>query len=462
MDLQVPICLLAFLLASLLVRSVTKRRRNLPPGPKPLPIIGNLKDIFQKDTHQWQHFASWKRKYGDLTYVEVFGKSMLILNSSKATTDLLERRSAIYSDRPDMIMVNDLMGWYWDFAHQKYSDWWRLHRKTFHTGFQPSVVSTYHDIQLRGMEHFLRNMLKDPEDFSGHIRHYTGSVSLASDALKKLVEAVGSGNYLVDVIPALKYVPAWFPGAKFKRLADEWSKDVFALRDVPFNRFKSDMEKNRAQPCFAKDILTKTEQAGQLDTKMEEVIKNCASVAYLAGADTTVGLIFSFFLAMVLHPDAQKRAQEELDRVIGRDRLPDFKDRPHLPYIEACLSEVLRWMPVTPLAVPHQTTQPDIYEGYHIPAGTVVIGNVWAILHNPEVYPDPEVFKPERFLLTEGDAPPHPINYAFGFGRRICPGRHFATNTAWLAIAATLSVYNISPLDKENLPKYECTEGAAS
>ena len=92
---------------------------------------------------------------------------------------------------------------------------------------------------------------------------------------------------------------------------------------------------------------------------------------------------------MVMYPEVQRKAQEELDRIVGHDQLPDFSHRPHLPYIEAIVKETLRWLPVTPSGNPHRLREDDEYKGYHIPANATVLGNSWALLHDPEVYPDP-------------------------------------------------------------------------
>ena len=94
------------------------------------------------------------------------------------------------------------------------------------------------------------------------------------------------------------------------------------------------------------------------------------------------GTMAWFMLAMVLYPDAQKKAQEEIDRVIGNDRLPCFDDRDNLPYVDAIVKEVLRWHPVGPMGLPHSTTEDDTYEGYHIPKGSLVIANIWCVVLN--------------------------------------------------------------------------------
>ncbi|KAI0301770.1 cytochrome P450 [Multifurca ochricompacta] len=152
----------------------------------------------------------------------------------------------------------------------------------------------------------------------------------------------------------------------------------------------------------------------------------------------------TFLTAILIRPDIQKRVQDELDAVTGRERLPTFEDRPKLPFVEAVCKETLRWRPVTPLAIPHATTKSDVYEGFFIPKGSVVIGNTWAILHDPDVYPEPEVFKPERFINPDGSVREDPaLTTAFGYGRRICPGRHFVDATLFIVVASLLSVFDI-------------------
>ena len=115
-----------------------------------------------------------------------------------------------------------------------------------------------------------------------------------------------------------------------------------------------------------------------------------------------------------------KRAQEELDRVVGKRRLPDFSDRENLPYIDAVVKELFRWNPTLPVGIPYRVTQDDVYRGYFIPAGATVMQNAWAIFRDPKIYPDPETFNPDRFL-KDGKIDPsvfNPEDRIFGAGRR--------------------------------------------
>ncbi|KAF9264569.1 putative CyP450 monooxygenase [Marasmius fiardii PR-910] len=439
----------------------------LPPGPPRHLIWGNLEDLkTKKDEPRWITYRNLSRRYGDVVYAEVFGDETVILNSYKATTELLEKRSRNYSDRPHMIMADDLMGWTWDFVHMSYGDKWRIHRKTFHQYFQQRNVPEFHVIQQAAAKALLRKLATSPEGYYEHVKHHAGFiilklaygyelqsnndpyVDLAAKALAAVTQAVNHGAFAVDYLPILKHLPSWLPGASFKRKAQTWAPLATEVRELPWKLMKNAMTDGTGPPSFASQNLEKFSE----DPGMEDIIKNCAAIAYIAGSDTTVAMLHSFILAMVLHLDVQERAQDELKEVVGLSRLPDFKDRPRLPFIEAILAETFRWHPAVPLAIPHRSLEDDVYEGYVIPAGATIVPNTGAILHDENLYgPDVEEFNPNRFMKQpEKDLPPHPDEFAFGFGRRACPGRYLADHSLWIAMVYLLSVFNIKKaLDSE-------------
>lgn len=168
---------------------------------------------------------------------------------------------------------------------------------------------------------------------------------------------------------------------------------------------------------------------------------------------------------MTVHPSIQAQAQAEVDRVLGHEhRLPTLADRSRLPFVDCIVWECLRWNPSTPVALPHYVSEDDEYRGWRIPKGALVMANTWynvssascfkgsnslnrGILHDPAVYPDPLSFNPSRFLDQEANAKKgvNPLpDAAFGFGRRMCPGRNIAFETIWLTVACVLSVYNLA------------------
>jgi len=156
-----------------------------------------------------------------------------------------------------------------------------------------------------------------------------------------------------------------------------------------------------------------------------------------------------FIMAMALHPRQQRMAQDEIERVVGSDRLPTPSDRASLPFVEALFREVLRWRPVTPLGVMHSTLEDDIYKGYYIPKDAIVVPNVWAITRNEAMYPDPEAFKPERFLKPDGTLVDDAVDYIYGFGRRVCPGKYMVDAVGWLVMVSVLATFNISKAKDE-------------
>ncbi|KAK0459289.1 cytochrome P450 [Desarmillaria tabescens] len=432
------------------------RSSPLPPGPKGLPLIGNLWDI--PVDHPWLTFAKWSSTYGDILYLSSPGNQTIVLNSAEAVTELLEKRSGNYSDRPDFNMLH-LSGWGFSLGFMRYSNWWRTHRRMFHQYFQPRAVPAYYLVQLKATSVLLRQLIKSPSETFHHIRHHAGSiimkivydydvdpdgdvfVRLADQSNEALRIGGTEGTFLVDYLPILSRVPDWFPGAKFRKLAKTWMKDARAMIEEPFAYASESIANGNEALSFVSENLRKmkeTELSDNSETSLE-IIKNAAGVAFTGGADTTVSTVLSAILAFMLYPEVQAKAQAELDAVVGGFRLPNFDDHPQLPYIDAVLSEALRWNPVFPLSIPHRSVTDDVYKGYYIPGG-----KSRAVLHNEKDYPNPTIFDPERFMKKEGkELPPDPMA-AFGYGRRVCPGRYLALNTAWIAIASIASTLSVS------------------
>ncbi|PBK75833.1 cytochrome P450 [Armillaria solidipes] len=444
----------------LLYRHLSLNRRHLPPGPKGLPLIGNLWDVPAE--YPWLTYAQWAATYGDILYLDTPGNPTVVLNSAQAAADLFEKRSRNYSDRPDFTMMK-LAGWVNVMGLMRYSDQWRMRRRMFHQYFQLRAVPPYYPVQVKATSVLLQQLHKSPDAFAHHIRHHSGSVIMKIvygfdvnpngdhfvglvDRAMESARVIGNmGTFVVDYIPSLKYLPRWFPGANFLNLAHTWSKDVQNMKQSPFEYASESLAKGHAPPSFVSENLTKMKQFGTPESAAHlDIIRDTAAVAFAGRLHLTVSVVLSTMLAFLLYPEVQAKAQAELDTVVGPTRLPNFDDRPQLPYIEAILSEALRWNPVVPTSIAHRNVQEDVYRGYYIPAGATIIGNAWAILHDEKDYPNPLIFDPERFMSAEGKEPqPEPIA-AFGFGRRICPGRYLASNTAWIAIASMASTLSFT------------------
>jgi cytochrome P450 len=174
------------------------------------------------------------------------------------------------------------------------------------------------------------------------------------------------------------------------------------------------------------------------DLPLQE-LSHIIGVLVKGGLETTSSVIEFSTMATILYPESAAKAQEELDSVVGRNRLPSFDDISNLPYVNAFIKEVIRWRSVLPMGVTHSPMKDDEYLGYRIPKGAMVFENQWAINMDDENFQDPNEFRPERWLQH----PNRPL-CAFGFGRRTCPGKQLAQNSVFIAIARNLWAYNIS------------------
>jgi len=442
-----------------------RNRPPLPPGPKGLPIIGNLNDLPKPGQFEAHHWVKHKDQYGPISSVTVLGQTIVILNDSKFAYELFENRSAIHSSRSNQVMVGELMGWENTLVFVPHSSRFRAYRKKMARIFgSKTAAAQFYDMQEAEVAHFLLRLLDRPEELNDHIRNEAGSlilqiiygyttkphgsdplVEIATKALDTFIQAAVPGAFVVDVVPFLKYLPDWFPGTKFKQTAREWGGLLSELCDKPYKLVKRRMAEGKQKNSYLSQLL----EQGEADAEEALVNKWSSASLYSGGADTTVSSIASFFLAMTLYPEAQRKAQEEIDRVVGTTRLPTFDDRPNLPYVDALVKEVLRWNPIAPMGVPHTSIKDDICEGYFIPKGSMVLPNIWWFTHDPAIYPDPMTFNPDRFLSPTGeiDGPvsqPDPHKIVFGFGRRVCPGQILAINSIFLNVVQSLAVFKIS------------------
>ncbi|KAM5539371.1 hypothetical protein V8D89_006823 [Ganoderma adspersum] len=261
------------------------------------------------------------------------------------------------------------------------------------------------------------------------------------------------GRFAVDHMPVLKHLPPWFPGrGGFHKTFQIWKAESLSFKDFVFASRNMALTDKTVSPHIDNEVDVMLSRTRNSQAFSEELVKDVAAIALEAGADTTIATLQATLLALSLYPKVQKKAQTELDAVVGPNRLPSFDDRDSLVYINALIKESFCWFTVTPLGISHRTLEDDEFRGYFIPAGTVLTANIWACMHNPEMFEDPDEFRPERFIrdgkldLSVCD----PSAFIFGSGRRICVGRYFADASFFLNIASILHVFDVTPPLDEN------------
>ncbi|KAF5367063.1 hypothetical protein D9758_003939 [Tetrapyrgos nigripes] len=441
--------------------NVGKREQSLPGGPPTLPLLGNL-NVFPTAYAHYK-FTEWAREYGDIYSLKLGPQTAVILTSMQACKELLDQQSAITSDRPASWMVNATSKGL-HLALTRYSDTWRTLRKVAHSILTPNAVVAHQPIQVAEATQLMYDMLHSPEKFYTHIRRYSTSVIVSvvfgkrcpryeTPDVTTFFELVHISELCfepgaeppLEHFPFLHYVPERW--ARWKRLAKALNEIQIKMYMGLLDECEERLRNKQGTGCYLENVIEKQQEYGI----SREAVAYLGGALLEAGAHTTSAFLHTVIMCLIAFPDVKKKAQEEIDRVVGEDRTPRMEDFEDMPYVRALIKETHRFRPVAPLALPHALTADVSYRGYTIPKGTIIFANTWGIYHDPEIYDDPETFKPERFLSSEYGVKPgvsdkdfrHTL--VFGYGRRICPGMHLANNSIELNVLNFLWAFEFSP-----------------
>ncbi|KAI0030471.1 cytochrome P450 [Vararia minispora EC-137] len=444
------------------------------------PIIGSAFEIF-KDK---QSFIEKCRAYGEVVYVNLAGQPAIIFNTQRVAADLLDRRAATFSARPRAIVAHELLTNGLFMILEGHTNRWRRMRRAVNEGFRPTAAVRYHAMETEEAARLALSLARDvdasaPGACARHYARYAASLALAiiydrpvrdtvedeamattiQDLITRLENDSAPGAHFVEFFPAMLAIPARnitpiYPLAKWKRDALEGHARFTQFLDGLVEDVKRRMVIGEARQCLVRLFIEENQRFGLSDVETSWT----AGTMYAASVETEVATLEWITLVLATHPEVQHRAQAELDAVIGHSRPPRVNDRVHLSYITAVVREVMRWKPATPIGVPHMSEEDEWYEGMFIPKGTICMANAAACNMDPQLYgADATDFNPDRYLDEKGQLKPSPPDtkdeghITYGFGRRICAGRHVANDALFAATSTILWAFNLSTIGKFDL-----------
>ncbi|KAI0738051.1 cytochrome P450 [Daedaleopsis nitida] len=432
-------------------------------GPKGYPILGSVTDIPERNIHL--RFYEWAQQYGPIYQVNLAGTNHVWISKESIAHDLLTKRSAIYSDRPHLpALLHD-------------NPAWMRQRKIGTHMLRQSKLSAYHHYPELESIRLLKELLADPTQYADALESFNARVtarlawgrSEASGELKQrareLLICISPTGHIANKLPFLMSLPDWLsPPKAWERKRQRTESRWFAHMQ---DEVRADISSGQppSNPCWTQYLFGTSPTGGKRELSSELEGAYVVGMHSIAGALLAAAVVQSFCLAMCHYPQYLPLLHEELDRVCG-ERLPRTEDRPDLPVLRAFVREVVRWRPPVPTGIPHLLRQDDEYDGYHIPAGSVMHPLEWGIARDLDIYPDPEAFNPLRWLEPEYPTYREPLSVypnltnisQFGFGPRVCTGRELAEEAMLTGIAALAWLFDIKKTANEEMNEGETDE----
>nr|XP_027109162.1 cytochrome P450 71A1-like [Coffea arabica] len=456
---------LATMVIALFRRRFHQKKLNLPPGPKPWPIVGNL-NLIGTLSHRSLHQLSLT--YGPLMHLH-FGSFPVVVGSSMVMAKVfLKTMDVTFADRPKTAAGKYTSYNCSDIMWSPYGPYWHQARKMcLMELFSAKRLESYEHIRVEEMNSLLLGLFQSlgkPVLLKDYLT--TMSLNMISRMVlgKRYLDESDQNSIITpeefvkmmdellllngvfnigDSIPWLNFLDLQGYIKRMKILSKKF--DWFlehVLDEHNVARMRND-EQNRVSKDMV-DVLLDLAEHQTLEVKLERHGVKAFTQDLLVGGTESSAMTVEWAISELLKkPELFKKATQELDRVIGQNRWVTEKDIPNLPYVEAIVKETMRMHPVVPMLVPRCAREDCNVAGYDIQKGTRVLINVWSIGRDPELWKDPQEFYPERFIGKEIDVKGQDYELLpFGSGRRMCPGYSLGLKVVQSTLANLLHGYN--------------------
>jgi cytochrome P450 len=463
-----------------------RKQLKLPPGPRQLPIIGNMNQFTDKP-----HISLWNlaKKYGPIMYLKLGSQGLVVVSSADAAQEFVKVQDKVWADRPAPpgadIFRENIKNIVW----APYGEYWRHLRKICTIElFTNKRLETFRPLRTQEFSQLVRAIWDDSQegkvvDLAVKLNHlafnnitrmllnkrfFGADVAAQNEAFRfkelntrfmSLAGAIMIGDY----IPWLKWVTVVTGFSKYmKKVKAEVDDMLHEFLELKKNGKSMDEKKDGAakNPEDFVDILLRQPAEDGSGHLADSSIKSVLQDMLVAGTDTSSNTVEWGISELVRHPEVAKKLQEELDRVVGKERTVTEIDIPNLPYLNAIVKETLRLHPPAPLNIPHKSMQDTTLGGFDFPANTQLFINIYAIQRDPKWWERPEEFDPERFIKNPeiNVTGNHFQLIPFGSGRRQCAGMPLGLLFVQIGLARLMHSFQFSLPDGQDPTTLEMSE----